>query len=82
MNRYPQLSNTARTRILCQLFSDQIPVLLGFISQHDKLSFSFDRLLLSAKRGQKQHAPGCRKDPANVLSRYLTATPSVIPRSF
>jgi len=33
MKRYPQLSNTARTRILCQLFLEKISVLLEFTAQ-------------------------------------------------
>ncbi|WP_285547228.1 hypothetical protein [Dyadobacter frigoris] len=82
MNRYPQLSNTERARILCRLFPAFIPVVLEFIagrtdallenpaclkSQHDERLFSFDRLLTLAKEVKSCMHQGRRKDPGGVF---------------
>ena len=82
MNSYPDLSNTARARILCQLFPDQIPAVLEFIAQqttallenptlfkaqHDERLFSFERLLSLAREVKNGMHQGRRKDPAGLF---------------
>jgi hypothetical protein len=64
MKRYPDLSNTKRARILCQLFPVEIPLVLDFIArktadlladpaafkdQYDERLFGFDRWLALSK---------------------------------
>ena len=81
MNSYPDLSNTARARILCQLFPDQIPAVLEFITrqttallenpavfkaQHDERLFSFERLLSLAREVKNGMHQGRRKN-ASIL---------------
>ncbi|GLU57238.1 hypothetical protein Dfri01_66990 [Dyadobacter frigoris] len=82
MNRYPDLSNTAKARILCQLFAAQIPAVLEFIAKesaallenpaafkywHDERLFSFERLLSLAKEVKSCISQGRRKDPTSLF---------------
>jgi hypothetical protein len=82
MNSYADLSNTARARILCQLFPDQIPAVLAFIAQqtaallnnptcfkaqHDERLFSFNRLLSLAREVKNCMHQGRRKDPSGLF---------------
>lgn len=87
MNRYPELSNTRRARILCQLFPALIPAVLefiaertdslldnpaGFKSQHDERLFSFGRLLLLAKEVKSCIHQGRRKGPDSLFILLFT----------
>ena len=82
MNRYPDLSNTERARILCQLFAAQIPEVLAFIAKesaallenpaafkyrHDERLFSFERLLSLAREVKSCLHKARRKDPVSLF---------------
>ena len=82
MNSYDDLSNTARARILCQLFPDQIPAVLeliaqqtaallenptGFKAQHDERLFSFKRLLSLAREVKNGMHQGRRKNASSLF---------------
>lgn len=82
MNRYPDLSNTGKARILCQLFPSEIPAVLEFIAQqteallanpahfkpqHDQRLFSFERLLFLAKEVKSCLRQGRRKDAGSLF---------------
>ena len=96
MNRYPQLSNTARVRILCQLFAAQIPAVPEFIAkeatallenpagfkyQHDGRLFSFACLLSLAREVKSCVRQECAKIHPVFLSHSLMATRLTTPRS-
>lgn len=82
MNRYPDLSNTGKARILCKLFPSEIPAVLGFIAQqteallaspahfkpqHDQRLFCFERLLSLAKEVKSCVQKGRRKDAGSLF---------------
>ncbi|WP_159478736.1 hypothetical protein [Dyadobacter sp. 3J3] len=82
MNRYPDLSNTRRAAILCQLFEAEIPALLGFMASRSqehladpqtfqkqcKLRlFGFERWLALAKQVNNQLHRYQRKDARKLF---------------